>query len=67
VGGADVNRIELTVRDAVFLGSKLILHFDAPAGARVVAELPAGVGEKIAPGDVVSVSWGVADTLVFPA
>jgi putative spermidine/putrescine transport system ATP-binding protein len=66
-GGAGVNRVELTVRDAVFLGSKLILHFDAPAGARVVAELPAGVGEKVAPGDVLGAHWSEADTLLFPA
>jgi putative spermidine/putrescine transport system ATP-binding protein len=62
-----INRVELTVRDPIFLGSKLILHFDAPAGDRAVAELSTGAAEKAAPGAPVMTHWPVADTLVFPA
>jgi len=65
-GQAAANRAELTVRDAVFMGSKLVLHFDAPAGDRAVAELAAGAAEKLRPGDVVTARWSAADTLVFP-
>jgi putative spermidine/putrescine transport system ATP-binding protein len=59
--------LELTVRDPVFLGSKLILHFDAAPGDRAVAELPSTTLEKLAPGDLVHVSWSVADTMIFAA
>jgi len=64
-GEGSANRAQLTVRDAVFLGSKLLLHFDAPDGDRAVAELPAGTGAALSPGDVVAARWSAADTLVF--
>ncbi|MBI2204288.1 MAG: ABC transporter ATP-binding protein [Candidatus Rokubacteria bacterium] len=61
------NAATLTVRDPVFLGSKLILHFDAADGDRAVAELASGTGDKLAAGDLVQVHWSVGDTLIFPA
>ncbi|HEV8311236.1 MAG TPA: ABC transporter ATP-binding protein [Methylomirabilota bacterium] len=61
------NAVELRVRDPVFLGSKLILHFQAPEGDRAVAELPPAAGNGLAPGDRVTVSWDVAVTMVYPA
>jgi len=60
------NAVTLRVRDPVFLGSKLILHFHAPEGDRVVAELPPAAGHGLVPGDGVTVSWDVAATLVYP-
>jgi putative spermidine/putrescine transport system ATP-binding protein len=60
------NAIELKVRDPVFLGSKLLLHFHAADGDQALAELAAGTGEGLAPGDRVTVSWGVTSTLVYP-
>lgn len=59
------NTVALKVRDPVFLGSKLILHFHAAHGDQAVAELPAAAGEGLAPGDRVTVSWDVGATLVF--
>jgi putative spermidine/putrescine transport system ATP-binding protein len=65
--GEGVNVAALTVRDPVFLGSKLILHFDAAGDDRAVAELASSAGDKLAAGDLVPVHWSVSDTLVFPA
>jgi ABC-type Fe3+/spermidine/putrescine transport system ATPase subunit len=64
--GESRNVVALTVRDPVFLGSKLILHFDAAAGDRAVAELPSTIATKLAAGDLADVHWSVADTMVFP-
>jgi putative spermidine/putrescine transport system ATP-binding protein len=63
----DQNALEFKVRDPVFLGSKLVLHFHAADGDQVVAELPADAGQHPAPGDNVTVGWDVAATLVYPA
>jgi putative spermidine/putrescine transport system ATP-binding protein len=63
--GPGENALELKVRDPVFLGSKLLLHFHAAGGDQVVAELPAGAGQGVAPGDQLTVSWDVAATLVY--
>ncbi len=55
------------LRDAVFQGSKVQLHFDAPEGDRVMvetADLPHGVP---APGTEMKLGWAVADTLIYPA
>jgi putative spermidine/putrescine transport system ATP-binding protein len=60
------NVLDLKVRDPVFLGSKLILHFHAAEGDHVVAELPAA-GQHLTPGDHVTVSWNVASTLLYVA
>jgi len=59
------NAVTLKVRDHVFLGSKLLLHFHASEGDHAVAELPAAAGQGVAPGDAVTVSWAVDATLVY--
>jgi putative spermidine/putrescine transport system ATP-binding protein len=64
---SDDNALELRVRDPVFLGSKLIVHFDTPEGDRAVAELAAAGPEAQAAGAAVTVSWPAAATLVYPA
>jgi hypothetical protein len=61
------NALDLKVRDPVFFGSKLILHFHAHGADRALAEVPPVAGAGLAPGDQVTVSWEVAATLVYPA
>ena len=63
---AGENAVDLKVRDPVFLGSKLILHFDAAEGDQAVAELPAAGAQHLAPGDNVTVSWDISATLLYP-
>ena len=67
VGLGGENTLELKLRDLVFLGSKLLLHFHAPEGDQIVAETPAGSLERVAPGDRVTVSWPISSTLVYSA
>jgi len=57
----------LKVRDRVFLGSKLLVHFDAPGADQIVAEVPPDGAEHTAPGDLVTVRWSVDATLVYSA
>ncbi|WP_085933481.1 ABC transporter ATP-binding protein [Enhydrobacter aerosaccus] len=55
------------LRDAVFQGSKVQLHFEAAEGDRLMvetADLPHGVP---APGTELKLGWAVADTLIYPA
>lgn len=55
------------LRDAVFQGSKVQLHFDAPEGDQLLVEtsdLPGGVPM---PGSEMKLGWAVADTLIYPA
>ncbi len=68
--GAGSNAIEndaiLTLRDPVFLGSKILLHFDAPNGDRAIAEVPTDTAtSSLIPGNRITVRWPVADTLVY--
>ena len=67
VGPGGENAVALKVRDLIFLGSKLLVHFDAAAGDQLIAELPAGTVAGLAPGEAVTVSWPVAATLVYSA
>jgi putative spermidine/putrescine transport system ATP-binding protein len=67
VGAAGDNALSLKVRDRVFLGSKLLVHFDAPGSDQVVSELPPGEASGAAPGERVTVSWPVDATLVYSA
>ncbi len=65
IGGAGENRIAAPLADAVFKGARVQLHFAAPEGAEVqaeVADLPAGA----APGSVLDLAFGLDDTLVYP-
>jgi putative spermidine/putrescine transport system ATP-binding protein len=67
VGPGGDNTLDLEVRDLVFLGSKLVLHFHAADGDQVVAEIPTGSVEGVAPGERVTVSWSETATLVYSA
>jgi putative spermidine/putrescine transport system ATP-binding protein len=56
-----------TLRDAVFQGSKVQLHFEVPEGDQLLVEssdLPGGVPM---PGSEMKLGWAVADTLIYPA
>jgi putative spermidine/putrescine transport system ATP-binding protein len=55
------------LRDAVFQGAKVQLHFETNGGDQLMAEtadLPQGVP---APGTEMKLGWAMADTLVYPA
>jgi putative spermidine/putrescine transport system ATP-binding protein len=55
------------LRDAVFQGAKVQLHFETTGGDQLMAEtadLPQGVP---APGTEMKLGWAVADTLIYPA
>jgi len=55
------------LRDAVFQGSKVQLHFETRDGDRLMvetADLPGGVP---LPGTEVKLGWAIADTLVYSA
>ena len=61
------NSITAPLRDAVFQGSKIQLHFAAGDGEQLTvetADLPGGVP---APGTRLALGWSIADTLVYPA
>ena len=64
---AEENAVDLKLRDPVFFGSKLILHFHAAGEDRALAEVPPATGVGLAAGDQVTVSWDVAATLIYPA
>jgi putative spermidine/putrescine transport system ATP-binding protein len=55
------------LRDAVFQGAKVQLHFETKEGDQLMAEtgdLPQGVP---APGTAMTLGWAASDTLVYPA
>jgi len=59
--------LKATLRDAVFQGSKVQLHFEARETDQLLvetADLPQGVP---APGTEMKLGWAVADTLIYPA
>ncbi len=54
------------LRDAVFQGAKVQLHFETTGGDQLMAEtadLPHGLP---APGSEMKLGWAVADTLIYP-
>ena len=55
------------LRDSVFQGAKVQLHFEAPEGDHLLVEttgLPHGIPM---PGTEMKLGWAVADTLIYPA
>ena len=61
------NSVTAALRDAVFQGSKIQLHFEVGEGDQLMvetADLPGGVP---APGTTVKLGWAIADTLIYPA
>ena len=65
IGSGGGNTISAPLRDVVFQGSKVQLHFEAPGDALLLAELPE-TPPGTAPGRVLNLSWRVEDTLLFP-
>jgi putative spermidine/putrescine transport system ATP-binding protein len=66
VGTADENAITARLRDAVFQGAKVQLHFEAHDGDQLMAET-ADLPHVPAPGSDVTLGWAAADTLLYPA
>jgi len=60
----DWTGVELPIAAQTFLGSRRLLHGDLPEGDRAIVELPARPDIQ---GDVLPISWRIADTLVFAA
>jgi len=59
--------LKARLRDAVFQGSKVQLHFETPDGDQLMAEtsdLPHGLPS---PGSEMKLGWAVTDTLIYPA
>ena len=66
VGVAAENTLTARLRDAVFQGSKLQLHFEAGDGDQLMAET-ADLAQVPAPGSEFRLGWAAADTLLYPA
>jgi putative spermidine/putrescine transport system ATP-binding protein len=67
VDGPGDQGVTARLRDTVFQGSKVQLHFETPDGCQLMAEtadLPQGVP---APGTEMKLGWALADTLIYPA
>jgi len=67
VGESAENSATATVRDAVFQGSKVQLHFDARPGDQLMVETADLAGGAPSSGTRLTLGWAVADTLVYPA
>jgi putative spermidine/putrescine transport system ATP-binding protein len=67
IGVGGDNAVSLKVRDRVFLGSKLLVHFEASGADQIVAELPPESAAEAAPGELVTMRWSIDATLVYSA
>ena len=65
VHGPDVNVLDLVLRDRVFFGSKVMLHFDMADGDRGIAEVTPAAGAGLGLGNRVAVGWPISSTLIF--
>jgi putative spermidine/putrescine transport system ATP-binding protein len=61
------NTIEVHVRDIVFQGSRIQVHFVAGDDETLLLEAGGELPSGIAAGQKVAVSWAISDTLVYPA
>ena len=61
------NSIDVPLRDAVFQGSKVQLHFDAAEGDQIMVETSQLPETPLDPGTQVKVRFAAADTMVFLA
>jgi putative spermidine/putrescine transport system ATP-binding protein len=59
--------IKARLRDAVFQGSKVQLHFEAAGSDRLLVETAGLAGGLPGPGSEMTLGWAVADTLIYPA
>ena len=55
-----------TLRDAVFQGSKVQLHFAGADGDQLLVETADLADGLPAPGTAMQLGWAVADTLIYP-
>ena len=67
VGATGDNAVSATLRDAVFQGSKIQLHFTVADGDQLLVETADLPGGLPASGTQMALGWSVADTLVYPA
>jgi putative spermidine/putrescine transport system ATP-binding protein len=67
VGGAGDNQLATRLRDAVYLGSKLLLHGAAEEPDRLLCEVHSAGFTMQEPGAEISFCWDVADSLALPA
>ncbi|MFO1079562.1 MAG: ABC transporter ATP-binding protein [Reyranellaceae bacterium] len=65
-GGTADNTLTAPLRDAVFQGSKIQLHFQAPQSDQLMVETSDLPGGLPAPGTPMTLAWAAADTLVYP-
>jgi len=66
--GADAgaeNELALPLRDVVFQGSKVQLHFDVAEGDRVIVEAAQLPNLRIEPGARLRLSFAAADAIAF--
>jgi putative spermidine/putrescine transport system ATP-binding protein len=67
---AAVNRLSMQVGETVYRGTNRLVYFDDArqplATGPLIAELPAHASAAPRPGERMSLSWAVRDTLVFP-
>ncbi|MGE5149667.1 MAG: ABC transporter ATP-binding protein [Rhodospirillaceae bacterium] len=64
--GVAENTLTARLRDAVFQGSKVQLHFEARDGDQLMVET-SDLPEVLAPGSDMTLGWAAADTLLYPA
>ena len=67
IGGAGDNQLAAPLRDAVYLGSKLLLHGAAEEPDRLLCEASSAGFTLPTPGAELHFSWDVADSLALPA
>jgi putative spermidine/putrescine transport system ATP-binding protein len=61
------NRIDASLRDIVFQGSKIQLHFDATEPDQILVETSQFSATRLEPGAKLKVSFAEVDTMAFPA
>ncbi len=67
VGQPGDNSVRADLRDAVFQGSKVQLHFAGAQGDHLLVETADLAGGLPAPGTAMQLGWSRADTLIYPA
>ena len=67
VNGSGDYALVARLRDAVFQGSKVQLHFEARDGDHLMVETADLSDGLPAPGTEMRLGWAVADTLIYPA
>jgi hypothetical protein len=65
--GADWTGVSLKLVARTFLGSRCLLHGAVGGNDRAIIELPADAVGRVVPGDMIDITWQIADTLLYPA